>query len=124
MEVFNNKGSTTISAVIALPIVILSFISIVMMVVFLFQEVEKTKELQLSLRSYVGEETKTVIYNHCSINNFKNERVGINKVAIGEVKINEKGNLILRKYSKEIRERNYLVDEKKIIFYTDFIKSS
>lgn len=109
---------------IILPIIILSMITVINIVVFLYSEVAVTAKLHVAMNAAAGESAKTYkVMKHVSKDINVNKKVDdLGYVCYGNQGANFKGTgLIRRALKKDINAKVHVVKEKKLIRYRDFL---
>ena len=122
----SKRGTTMVEAALIFPLVILTVMTVIFILTFMFQEVAGHSRLHLALNAEMGKETGTV-------ETFKNVPAevrpyksfhGVSECYLAEkdLRFTKKG-LLSGSFTKVMESRVYSVDEKKFIRYTDFFLS-
>jgi hypothetical protein len=117
----NNRGGTMVEAAVVFPIIILSLMTIIAILTFLFEEAAAQAELHLVLRTETGRQNGTFHGKAGSssvmvANGFK----GIHKVMNGTSSVTfDEIQLLPRGFNKPITGYQHVVDERKYSRYID-----
>jgi hypothetical protein len=118
----NQKGGTMVEAALVFPIIILSLMTIIAILMFLFEEAAAQAELHLVLRTESGRQNGTFHGKSGSTNvmidsGFK----GIHKVMNGKSSVTfDEIKILPRGFDKPLTGYQHLTDERKYSRYIDF----
>jgi hypothetical protein len=118
----NQKGGTMVEAALVFPFIILSLMTIIVILMFLFEEAAAQAELHLVIRTEAGRlngtfHGKTGSSSVSIVSSIK----GIHRVMNGKSSITFEGTKIIpRGFIKPITGYQYLIDERKYSRYIDF----
>jgi hypothetical protein len=118
----NRKGGAMVEAALVFPLVILSLMTIIAILMFLFEEAAAQSELHLVIRTEAGRANGTFNGKAGSSNASVYKGIkGIHSVMKGNGAVTfEKNKILPWTYQKPITGYQYLTDERKYIRYIDF----
>lgn len=115
-------GSTMVEAALVMPLVLISLIAIILTIVFLVESLFMTANVHMYLKSAAGEMSKTRISRTIeSYHSTTNRRNMAKVVAVEENYLMKGGYLLPRVLNNKVTADSYVINEKKIIRYKDFL---
>lgn len=121
----NNKGSTIVEAALVFPIILLSLMTLISILMFLFEDSAAQADLHTVIRREAGKETGTFISHSGSSRVVVYDGIrGIYRVMNGSSSATfEGGGILSRSFQKPVTGYLYMTDERKYARYIDFFGS-
>lgn len=122
----NIRGSAMIEAAIIFPFVLLSILGIIVITLFMYNEIVTTVDMQMALKCKSAEISKTseMIYD-CKDEVMLEGVVDFSRALKSSNEINiANDKFLLARKEKVINMRSYIINEKNRIFLYDFLKET